>query len=67
MNQQAQIPDPETRAKSVARWRKVNQQIDLLTLHLDELIAIVEAGLREQRLARLKGKDKDQAAEIINQ
>ena len=67
MNQQAQIPDPETRARSVARWREVNQQIDLLTLQLDELIAIVEAGLREQRLARLKGKGKDQAAEIINQ
>ncbi len=67
MNQQAQIPDSETRARSVARWREVNQQIDLLTLQLDELIAIVEAGLREQRLARLKGKVKDQAAEIINQ
>lgn len=51
MNQQAQIPDPQTRARSVARWLEVNQQIDLLTIQLDELIAMVEADLREQRLA----------------
>ncbi|WP_275994426.1 hypothetical protein [Argonema antarcticum] len=31
MNQQVQIPDPQTRARSVATWREVNQQIDLLT------------------------------------
>ncbi|MCD8487122.1 MAG: hypothetical protein LRZ84_10420 [Desertifilum sp.] len=61
MHQQAQIPDPQTRAQNVARWREVNQQIDLLTLQLDELIAMVETGLREQRLARLQGK-----AEITN-
>ncbi|HLO50900.1 MAG TPA: hypothetical protein VK211_20965 [Kamptonema sp.] len=53
------------RARSVARWREVNQQIDLLTLQLDELIAILETGLPEQRLARLQGKSKGQAAEII--
>jgi len=64
MNQQAQIPDPQTRARSVAKWCEVNQQIDLLTLQLDELIAMVETGLREQRLARLQGKS--QAAETIN-
>ncbi len=63
MNQQLQIPDSQMRARSVARWREVNQQIDLLTLQLDELIAMVETGLREQRLARLQGKDK--AAETI--
>jgi hypothetical protein len=66
MNQQAQIPDPETRARSVAKWRQVNQQIDLLTFQLDELIAIVETGLREQRLARLQSKGKGQATETIN-
>ena len=64
MNQQGQIPNAETRARSVARWREVNQQIDLLTLQLDELVAMVETGLREQRLARLQGKGK--AAESIN-
>lgn len=66
MNQQLQIPDPQTRALSVARWREVNQQIDLLTLQLDELIAMVETGLRSQRMARLQGKGKGQAAETIN-
>lgn len=64
MNQQLQIPDPQTRARSVARWREVDKQIDLLTLQLDELIAIVETGLREQRLARLQGKGK--ATETMN-
>jgi len=68
MNQQSIIPDSETRAKSVTRWREVNQQIDLLTLQLDELIGMVEAGLREQHLARLQGKTKHQAAtEIIKE
>lgn len=62
MNQQSIIPDSETRAHSVARWREVNQQIDLLTLQLDELIAMVEAGLREQHLVRLQAKAKRQAA-----
>jgi hypothetical protein len=63
MNQQLQIPDSQTRARSVAKWREVNQQIDLLTLQLDELIAMVETGLREQRLARLQGKGQSQAAD----
>jgi hypothetical protein len=68
MNQQSIIPDSETRAKSVTRWREVNQQIDLLTLQLDELIAMVETGLREQRLERLQGKAKRQAAtEAMNE
>lgn len=53
MNPQVQIPESQTSARNSARWREVNQQIDLLTLHLDELIAMVETGLREQRLARL--------------
>ena len=64
MNPQLQIPDPQTRAQNVVRWREVNQQIDLLTLQLDELIAMVETGLREQRQARLQGKGK--AAKVIN-
>ena len=68
MNQESIIPDSETRSHSVARWREVNQQIDLLTLQLDELIAMVEAGLREQHLVRLQAKAKPQAAtEAINE
>ena len=63
MNQQ--IPDPKIREQSVAKWREVNQKIDLLTLQLDELIAIVETGLREQRLARLQAKSKSSTAETI--
>jgi hypothetical protein len=67
MNQQSQIPDPETRMRSLARWREVNQQIDLLTLQLDELIAMVEVGLREQRLVRLQGKARGKiVTNVIN-
>ncbi len=66
MNQPTQIPDPQTRARSVRKWREVNQQIDLLTLQLDELIAMVETGLRSQRLARLQSKSKSQVVEKIN-
>lgn len=58
MTQELKIPDAETRARSVAKWKEVNQQIDLVTLQLDELIAIFEVGLREQRLARLQAKIK---------
>jgi len=67
MNQQSQIPDPETRMRSLARWREVNQQIDLLTLQLDELIAMVEVGLREQRLVRLQCKARGKiVTKVIN-
>ncbi len=47
------------------KWREVNQQINLLTRPLDELIAMVETDLQEQRLARLQGKGQGQAAETI--
>ncbi len=57
MNQPAQIPDSQTRARSVSKWREVNQQIDLLTRSLDELIAILETGWRSQYLG-LKYKDQ---------
>jgi hypothetical protein len=67
MNQPSQIPDPETRMRSLARWREVNQQIDLLTLQLDELIAMVEVGLREQRLVRLQCKARGKiVTKVIN-
>lgn len=58
MTQELKIPDAETRARSVAKWKEVNQQIDFVTLQLDELIAIFEVGLREQRLGRLQAKIK---------
>lgn len=56
MTQQPQIPDTETRKRSVERLRESNRQLELVTLALDELIAMVETDLRRQHRERLEGK-----------
>lgn len=56
MTQQPQIPDAETRKRSVERLRESNRQLEHVTLALDELIAMVETDLRRQRRERLEGK-----------
>ncbi len=61
MNDQFIIPDPETRAKSSlfqrgyanASLKVASRLLDLSNLQLDEAIAFVEKGLREQQRARL--------------
>jgi hypothetical protein len=53
MNDQFRIPDPETRAKSIAGLKAASRLLDLSNLQLDEAIAFVEKGLREQQRARL--------------
>jgi hypothetical protein len=53
MNDKFRIPDAETRARSIANLREAGRMLDLLTLELDEAIAILDQGLREQRRARL--------------
>ena len=60
MTQKPRIPDPETRARSVARMREACRKLDLVTVQLDELIAMVEADLRRQRLARVQSKSQGQ-------
>lgn len=60
MNDKPRIPDAETRARSVANWRKTIRKIDNLTYQLDELIAMVEehnrhSPLTAYRLGKLKG------------
>ncbi len=60
MTQKPRIPDPETRVRSVARMREACRKLDLVTVQLDELIAMVEADLRRQRLARVQGKSQEQ-------
>ncbi len=58
MTQFSSIPDPAARAKSIAMWRDACKQLDVVTLQLDELIAMIEKDLRSQRLQRLQGKTK---------
>jgi hypothetical protein len=53
MNDKLRIPDAETRARSIANLREAGRMLDLLTLDLDEIIAILDKDLREQRRARL--------------
>jgi hypothetical protein len=53
MNDQLKRPDAETRARSIAGLKEAGRLLDLWTLELDEAIAILDKGLREQRRARL--------------
>jgi hypothetical protein len=53
MNDQFKIPDPETRARSIAKLREACRLLDLFNLQLDEAIALVDADLLKQRRARL--------------
>lgn len=56
MTQQPRIPDLETRQRNVAGIRKVCQQLDVVNLKLDEVLAMLEADNRRQRQERLDGK-----------
>lgn len=56
MTSQSCIPDLETRTQTVARWRETCRQLDLVTLKFDELLAMIEADLRQQTLERLQNK-----------
>jgi hypothetical protein len=53
MNDQFRIPDPETRAKSIANLKAASRLLELSNLDLDEAIALIEKDLRSQRRARL--------------
>lgn len=53
MTKQRQIPDEEARKRSLEGLRKSNHQLDLLNLQLDELIATIEAEIRQQQKQRL--------------
>ena len=50
MNNQPQIPDLETRTRSIARWREVCLMLDDLNMLLDKAIAIVEADIRNSQI-----------------
>ncbi len=56
MNNEFKIPDPETRARSIANLKEACRLLDLFNLQLDEAIAVADAHLLEQRSARLRSK-----------
>jgi hypothetical protein len=64
MSNQPRIPDPETRARSVARLREVVQRMDRNIAELDEFIARLETeNNRSFEAARQRGNAKRKAAQ----
>ena len=58
MIEKPSIPDAETRKREVEGLRESNRRLELVTLALDELMAMVEADLRRQRRERLENKHR---------
>ena len=50
MSNERRIPDPETRARSVARLRELVEQMDRHIADLDELNARLEADFQNSRI-----------------
>ena len=49
MSNQLRIPAPETRVRHIAKLRELNRRMDKHIMDLDELNALLEAEMREQR------------------
>lgn len=56
MTQAQTLPDPEKLKQTVNQLRESNRQLDLVTLALDELIALIDEDLRQQQRARLQAQ-----------
>jgi hypothetical protein len=56
MNNEFKIPDPETRARSMAKLREACRLLDLFNFQLDEATAVADAHLLEQRRTRLSSQ-----------
>jgi exonuclease VII small subunit len=56
MSNELRIPDAETRAKNLASLRAAVHQLDIANLMLDEVIAMLDRDLLQQRRARLLHK-----------
>jgi hypothetical protein len=54
MNNESEIPDAETRARSVRNMKEVSRQLEIVALMLDEAIVLADRDLRAQRMARLQ-------------
>ncbi len=60
MTNKSCVPDLETRSKNVTQWREACRKLDLVTLKFDELIAMIEADLRQKKLEKLQNKNKSE-------
>ncbi|MBV9385301.1 MAG: hypothetical protein JOZ78_02620 [Chroococcidiopsidaceae cyanobacterium CP_BM_ER_R8_30] len=67
MNNQLKIPSPEIRASHIAKLRELNRCMDKHIMNLDELNALLEAELREQRRRIDRLREESQATPSQNE
>jgi hypothetical protein len=66
MNNEKKIPDAETRAKSIARWREVNLMLEDLNMKLAQAQILAEIDLQNSPLyARRRERARKQLEAFI--
>jgi hypothetical protein len=65
MSNEFRIPDADTRAKNLASLRATVHQLDIVNLMLDEVIALADRDLLQQRRARLLYKSSSMPIDQI--
>jgi hypothetical protein len=67
MNQIAKLPDPEVIQKTVRNLLGVCQRLEALTLSLDELMAMLEADIRNSSINVPRRENAKRLAESVKQ
>lgn len=67
MNEQKQLPDPEKVKQTVAMLRDSNRMLEAWTQTLDELIAMVEADIRNSPINVYRRENAKRLAESVKQ
>jgi hypothetical protein len=67
MSEKPKLPEPEIIEKTVRNLRGVCQRLEALTLSLDELIAIVEADIRNSPINVYRRENAKRLAESVKQ
>ncbi|MBE9097183.1 hypothetical protein [Tychonema sp. LEGE 07203] len=67
MNEQRQLPDPEKVKQTVAMLRDSNLMLEAWTQTLDELIAMVEADIRNSPINVHRRENAKRLAESVKQ
>lgn len=67
MSEKPKLPDPEIIEKTVRNLRGVCLRLDALTLSLDELIAMVEADIRNSPINVHRRENAKRLAESVKQ
>jgi hypothetical protein len=65
MNEQKQLPDPEKVKQTVAMLRDSNRMLEAWTQTLDELIAMVEADIRNSPINVYRRENAKRLAESV--